>query len=454
MYILLLLIILMPISKSYSPNVGSSIPDSVAENYNDGSSSDSSSTASSSNSNSVKNYYTNFATDAIDINQFTDYSLIENGLPIYGEVGITKEIRNSLAKEIKGLTICERIDKNVDIKREPVCYITYFGNKSSKIMSKLRNYEKIDVRNDTSGEISIIIDDESTRSFYIPYLGPKGRVIIYYRILSRNVGMVQLGTSIRYDEKEYHDNDYYFKLKSEFPVKISATPQNSKLFTGYFNLGPRSTSIAYDLEYRNESSVSNNKSVNVTIESKCSYYEIRDVSIGNDRLGSSQIIDKKYNYTKNINQIGFVLPFGKNVRIMMVVDYLNEGEYNMPYIFLDNNRILMNSDKILVEDYINSRSSVIYLVIINFVVLICTCILTVYTMNLNRKNNQNNLRVYSEHQKGHLDQICTSTDALQKEIKQLNIALNIICSKIDGIKELNELKWITKELREIKDKIK
>lgn len=450
---------MIPISKSDEGNLGTSLSDEIVDDYKDRLASYSKSTSSSSQDhgggNSFKYYYTNTATDAVEINQFTDYSLIEGGLPIYGEVGIIKEIRNSLSKEINGLTVCERIDKNVELAKEPLCYISYFGNKSSKIMSDLSDNISVDVRNDTSGEVHFIKDDENTRSFYIPYLGAKGRIIIYYRIIAKNAGMVLLGTSVRFDEKDYKDNDYYFKYKSEFPVDIIANVQKSKLFSGLVKpLGSSSTSITYDLEYRNASSKINNKFVNISIEGKSDCYEIESVAIRNYSLGSNPTVDRKYNYKNIDNKISFVLPFGKNEKISLIAKYFYEGENNIPYIFLDNTRFPEYPLKISVEDYINSRSSVIYLVIINIIGLIFTSAFAGYTILSNRKNNQNSLKVFSDHKKDHLDQINTSTNSIQKEITQINLNLNAISDKMDGIKRLEDLKGIAHELREIKEKLK
>jgi hypothetical protein len=438
--------------------VGPSISISTADEYYNsiGSHSGAEESSTGGHGSSTKKYYNyvNLAANAVEVNLFTDYSLVENGLPVYGEVGIIKEIRNSLTKAINGLTICERIDRNVEFQKEPVCYITYFGTTSSKIMFKLMDNIPLDAKNDSFSEIPPITNDKNTRSFYIPYLGAKGRIIIYYKILSKSVGINQLGTSVRYNEKDYRDSDYYFKLKSEFPVEITAVPDRNKLFTGPFNFGPKNTSIAYDLVYRNVSSGISNRSVNVAVESKNRYYEIKGLSVEGYLLGVNGTIDDLYEYKKYGDRIYFILPFGKDVRINMDVEYFNEGEYDIPHIFLDNNQFPHDPNKILVEDYVNSRSSVIYLVIINSIGIFFTLCLTIWTLRSNGKNNKKALEVYREHHQNHLDQICVSTEFLQKEINQININLNTISNQVEKINICDELKRITIELREIKEKIK
>ena len=460
-FLLIIILIIIPLSKSdIGDVVGTSIPDKVSDEYKKtlGSNSESSSSSSKgSGGSSVKNYYTNTATNAILVNTHTDYSRVEDGLPLYGEVGITKEFRNSLPKAISGLTICERIDDNVDLVKEPVCYLSYFGNKSSKIMSDLKDNITIDAKNDTSGEFAAILNDENTRSFYIPYLGPKGRIIVYYKIISKNEGTVNLATSVRFNEKDYYDEDHDFKFKSEFPVDVIANVQKSRLFTGWLSSDDlTSTSIIYDLEYRNASSKVNNKSVNITIEGKSDYYEIKRVTIGDYNLGSNQALDKKYDYQRNNigDLIKFTLPFGKNNRISMIVDYFYEGENNIPYLFLDNARFPKDHVKISVEDYLNSISSVIYLVIINTLALIASCIIAFFTYRTNNKNKQNRKNEFIDHRNELLDRIRTSSNSIQWEISQMRLNLNAINDKMDDITGFESLKEIALELREMNKKFK
>jgi hypothetical protein len=443
-YILLIIIFITPVCKCEDPFWGKEYPgitQSDVDNYNKRLISESSSPPPSQgnggSSSSARYYYTNTATDTIEVDTHTDYSRIEGELPLYCEVGITKEFKNSLPnKAISGLTICERVDDNVDLVKEPVCYLSYFGNKSSKIMSDLDDNISIDVNNDTSGEFTAIPNDRNTRSFYVPRLGPRGRIIIYYKVMSKNEGTVNLATSVRFNEKDYRDEDHDFKFKSTFPVDVIANPQKSRLFTGWLSSDDlRSTSIIYDIEYQNVSGKVNNKTVNITIEGKSDYYDIKRVAIGDYNLESNNALDKKYDYHRNntSNQIKFILPFAINNRIIITADYFYEGENTIPYVFLDNVRFPKERVKISVEDYLNSISSVIYLVIINTVALIISCIIAIFTFSSNKKNNQDSKRMFSDHKKEHLSQINASTNSIQKEIGQMNINLKEIALELRKI---------------------
>lgn len=478
-YILFIILLAIPVSKSGPDDVPTipddlvaaykeslpidvpTIPDNLVAAYKESLSSGSKSSSTSSSqgngrgSSSVKNYYTNTATGTFEVNILTDYSRGEDGLlPLRDEVKIIKEFKNLQIKPINGLTICERIEDNVNISLigKPLCYISYSGNQSSKIINHLLKGEISEAENDSKGRhIDPIIDedDNKTMSFNVNYFSPKERIIVLYNITAKKEGTVNFGTSVGFNEDNYRDDDHDFKYDIEYPVDVDVNVQNSKkIFTGWFKWpGTSVTTIEYRLNY-----LSNKRDINVSIEEVPKDYEIKGVTCGDHIFEFNKTHDNDmYRYNRSNNRISFRIPIGKENKINITVDYIHEGEYNVPSLSLDGYSFPKSPVSISVADYINSRSSVLYLVSINLLVLLVTL---VFTSRSNRKNAQNSLKVFSDHKKEHLNRLHTSTNSIQWEISQMNLNLNAINEKMDDINGLEYLKDIALELRELNKKIK
>jgi|GEM_PF-3840064 len=458
--LLIILLVIIPISKSTEEDVvfDSEIPDKISDDYKQTLVSDSESSSSSSqgsSGSSVRNYYTNTATGTIEVNILTDYSRSKDGLlPLRDEVKIIKEFKNLQIKPINGLTICERIEDNVNLSLigKPLCYISYSGNQSSKIINHLLKGEISEAQKDSKGQhIDPIIDedDNKTMSFNANYFSPNERIIVLYNITAKKEGTVNFGTSVGFNENNYRDEDHDFRYEFEYPVDVDVNVQNSKkIFTGWFTWpGTSATTIEYKLNY-----LSNKRDINVSIEEVPKDYEIKEVTCGDHIFEFNKTQDNGiYRYNKSNNKIIFRMPIGNENKINITVDYIHEGEYNIPILSLDGYSFPKSPVSISVADYINSRSSVLYLVSINLLVLLVTLAFTSWS---NRKNAQNSLKVFSDHKKEHLNQISNSTNSLQKEISQMNLNLNAINEKMDDIKRLEYLKDIALELREINKKFK
>jgi hypothetical protein len=323
----------------------------------------------------------------IEIKKFLD-PYLKDGYCVSDELGVAVEVKNLGNKKIEGISICERIDDNLDLIRYSNCYLTRFGNKSWMIMNALKKGAESIEPSYIYDNITPIVNDNKTLTINIKYLGPKGRAIYYYKMKPNEEGNFLLGTIVAFKNAEFRDIDYYIENECSNPIKVTATPEKFHLYTlGIFNflddyLGRgSSTFITYKLKYKNISDSINDTPLTAKMYTS-KEYEIKDITKNG----------KKISITYNPDgSILFYLNNSEDSEIILEIKFNKDNSYPTPAIYISNTPYPENPQTITVEDYFNSRSNYftfLLLFILNILILM-------YTNKSQDKALKQSLRVFS-----------------------------------------------------------
>jgi hypothetical protein len=353
----------------------------------------------------------------IEIKKFID-PYLKDGYLINNEIGVSVEVKNLKGEKIEGLSICERIDDNLNLGNGSNCYLTKNGNKSWMLMNKLKSGEPVN-RDFYYDNITPRKDDNKTMTIDIGYLGPKSRAIYYYKLRPKEAGKFLLGTTVSFSDSKYQDVDYYMESECNNPIKVVATPERLHLYTGWFNRlgGGSSTLIYYKVKYQN---ISENSHSNRTIVEifKSKYYSITNI------MKNGLPIDFKDD--KENNTIRFYLNDSEDDEIVLDVNYNKDNAYSIPALYIGKNPYPYDLQTITVEDFFNSRSNYV-----TFMILILLNILTLIATNRSQnKLQKKSLEAFENNLKMITDSLNEIKASQSKELRLLSENLSQLLNKI------------------------
>jgi hypothetical protein len=354
----------------------------------------------------------------VEIKKFID-PYLKDGYLINNEIGVSVEVKNLLGEKIDGISICERIDDNLDLGNSSNCYLTRYGNKSWMLMNKLKNGDLID-KYYFYDNITPKKDDNKTMSINIGYLGPKSRAIYYYKLRPEEAGKFLLGTTVSFNDNKYQDIDYYMESECNNPIKITAKPEKAHLYTGLFSKllgGGSSTLIHYTIKYQN---ISANSRDNRTIAkiAKSNYYSITNIMKNG--------LPIKFESDKANNSIRFYLNDSEDEQIVLDVNYNEDGAYLIPALDIGNNQYPDDLPTITVESYVNSRSNLFTLFIL-FMLNIATLL---FTYKSQKSSQEESLKAFKANMKMISDGLNEIKKSESKELHLLADNLNQLSDRL------------------------
>lgn len=261
------------------------------------------------------------------------------------ELVVIVEILNLNSKDVYGLSICERIDNNLEIINGSItnCYITRFANKSSIIINNLRNGKEIkNIRNLTP----ILNQNHGFIELYIDRLPLKGRAIYCYKMKPINAGIFAVTTIISFKDKEYPDYEYSLEDKCEKldTMKIVVTPEKTKIYTGILGFlgGGSTTKINYQIKYLHQLSQNSGKKLNGKFLEVGDYYTIDYVSSNGSAFEDP---------TPNDDEKPFEIDYGHNCVVSIEITYKKENSAKAPIMYLDEEPYDADSQIIVIESF-------------------------------------------------------------------------------------------------------
>ena len=258
------------------------------------------------------------------------------------ELAVIVEIQNLNKKDIYGLSICERIDNNLEIINgsNTNCYLTKFANKSSAIINSLQKGKEItNINNVTTN----FVKDHGIIEIYIDRLATKGRAIYSYKMKPITEGIFSAATIISFKDNEYADYEYYLEDECEKldTIKIIVTPEKTKIYTAPLG-ADSSTRINYQITYLHQLPNESGKKLLGKFYEYSEYYSI-------DYISSNGVTFKDPNPSDN--EKPFEIEYGHNCIISLGITYKKENSARTPIMYLDDVPQETDSQIIVIESF-------------------------------------------------------------------------------------------------------